>query len=160
MSKIVKKKASNYILRQASSTDLPFVTSLHHETLKEYIAPIWGWDEKQWDGFIAAWFKPERVQIVVMDKLDVGILVVEQFESHILFESISVASHLQNRGLGSKVIQSVLDRADELRLPIKLDVLKSNLSARRLYERFGFSLAGESDAHFHMLRSVSGLMTP
>lgn len=142
----------SFSLRQANLSDLPFVTSLHHETLKDYIAPIWGWNETQWDGFIAAWFKPERIQIIVLDKVDVGILVVEQFASHILFESISVSSNLQNRGIGTKVIEDVLARADRIRLPIKLDVLKSNLPARRLYERLGFAVVGEGEAHFHMER--------
>jgi ribosomal protein S18 acetylase RimI-like enzyme len=141
-----------YSLRQAFPSDLPFVTSLHHETLKEYIAPIWGWDEKQWDGFIAAWFKPERVQIIVWDDVDVGILVVEQFDSHYLFESISVSPHLQNRGLGTTVIRDVIARADKLHLPIKLDVLKSNILARRLYDRFGFTVIGENEAHIQMAR--------
>jgi ribosomal protein S18 acetylase RimI-like enzyme len=121
--------------------------------MKEYIEPIWGWDEKKWDGYIAAWFKPQRVQIIVSEKKDVGILVVEQFETHILFESISLASHLQCRGLGTKVITDVIERADRLGLPIKLDVLKSNQSARRLYERLGFKLTGENDAYMHMTRA-------
>ena len=142
-----------YSLRQAIESDLPFVTSLHHETLKEYIAPIWGWDEKRWDGFIAAWFKPERVQIIVLENKDVGILVVEKHESYIFFESISVASALQNRGLGTKVIKDIVNRSDLLCLPIKLDVLKSNKSARRLYDRFGFTIVGESEAYVHMLRT-------
>jgi ribosomal protein S18 acetylase RimI-like enzyme len=121
--------------------------------MKEYIEPIWGWDEKKWDGFIAAWFKPQRVQIIVSEKKDIGILVVELFETHILFESISLASHLQSRGLGTKVITDVIERADSLGLPIKLDVLKSNQSARRLYERLGFKLVGENDAHIHMTKA-------
>lgn len=138
----------DYSLRPARPSDLEFVVSLHHETLREYIEPIWGWDQKTWDGFVKDWFKPEKVKIVQINSKDVGLLVVEERESEIYFESVSLTPSLQGQGIGSKIVSDVVKQAAAKNLPINLDVLKTNDGARRLYERVGFRVCGETDAHY------------
>ena len=55
----------------------------------------------------------------------------------------------QNRGVGSAVIRDVLAQAQAEGLSVGLQVLKVN-PARRLYERLGFSLVGETATHYLM----------
>jgi len=57
----------------------------------------------------------------------------------------------QGQGIGSKLLQSVLDRADELALPVKLEYLKWN-PVGSLYLRHGFEIASQNDTHFFVVR--------
>lgn len=143
--------------RPSLQEDLPFVLSLHHQTLKEYIEPIWGWDEKKWDQIISKWFKPERIQILQKDSEDIGILVVEEKENEIFFESISILPELQGQGLGKKIITGVLERAKSKFLPVRLEVLRTNLPAQRLYQNLGFEIYEETPTHFRM-RTLSSYL--
>ncbi|GAB2857534.1 GNAT family N-acetyltransferase [Streptomyces deserti] len=53
---------------------------------------------------------------------------------------IAVAPQRQGEGLGTALIESVLDRCDREGLPAYLEA--SNARSRKLYERLGFELAG------------------
>ncbi|AVH56578.1 MULTISPECIES: GNAT family N-acetyltransferase [Streptomyces] len=53
---------------------------------------------------------------------------------------IAVAPERQGEGLGTELIQSVLDRCDREGLPAYLEA--SNARSRKLYERLGFDLVG------------------
>lgn len=146
---------SFYQLRQATSIDLDFVTRLHRDTLREYLEPLFGWDQTFWADFIKNWFVPGRTQIIQASGIDVGLLVVENRETDVLFESISIEKFMQGHGIGSAVIQDIVNIASARRVPVLLDVLKTNVSARWLYERFGFKVTGETETDFQMRWSPS-----
>jgi ribosomal protein S18 acetylase RimI-like enzyme len=55
----------------------------------------------------------------------------------------------QGRGLGTTILGDVIEHARMGRRPVSLQVLKVN-PARRLYERLGFVISGESETHFQM----------
>ena len=58
---------------------------------------------------------------------------------------------VQNRGIGTRLVRDLLDEAAAAGLPLRLRVLRVN-PARRLYERLGFVLSGETETHFTMER--------
>jgi ribosomal protein S18 acetylase RimI-like enzyme len=147
-------KPSEYALREAAPEDLPFVLDLHHRTLREYIEPIWGWDKAKWDEIISNWFKPERVQLIQQHATDIGILVVEPREEELFFESISLLPDFQNKGLGSLIIQNVLRDARDSKKPVRLEVLKTNIPAQKLYLRLGFRVYETTETHLRMERGL------
>jgi ribosomal protein S18 acetylase RimI-like enzyme len=55
------------------------------------------------------------------------------------------------QGIGTRLLQMLLQTADNAGLIARLDVLKVN-PARRLYERCGFTIIGENDHFYHMER--------
>jgi RimJ/RimL family protein N-acetyltransferase len=59
----------------------------------------------------------------------------------------------QRQGIGTSVIQQVLDEARRSGKPVALQVLKVN-PARRLYERLGFSVTGENETLYFMKATV------
>ena len=62
-------------------------------------------------------------------------------EAHLL--NLAVASNWQRRGIGAQFLQHLIDGARKHRLEmLYLEVRPSNISARRMYERFGFRQLG------------------
>ncbi|WP_200804352.1 GNAT family N-acetyltransferase [Actinacidiphila paucisporea] len=57
----------------------------------------------------------------------------------------------QGRGLGSAVLRTLLDRADEQHVTVHLNVLQGS-AARRLYERHGFVVTAEDPIDVYMTR--------
>ncbi|GAA3831760.1 GNAT family N-acetyltransferase [Streptomyces coacervatus] len=60
--------------------------------------------------------------------------------AHAYLWMIAVAPERQGEGIGSALVQQVLDRCDRERLPAYLEA--SNARSRALYERLGFELTG------------------
>ncbi len=141
----------SYTLRQADESDFEFVKKLHHETLREYVEPIWGWDEDRQDQFVKNWFKPERIKIVQVKTINAGLILVAERKEDIFLESISITPKLQGKGIGSAVIRDVMLQAKQKNRPLRLQVLKTNPNARRLYERLGFVLEDTTDTHFELV---------
>lgn len=139
-----------YNLRPAKEADFDFVKNIHHQTLRDYVEPIWGWDEKFQDDQVKKRFIPERFQIVTQGAKDIGILVVEHNEREFFITSISITPRLQSRGIGRKIICDIVTRAKAEGKCTSLQVLKTNKPARKLYERLGFHVLAESEYHFQM----------
>jgi len=49
-----------------------------------------------------------------------------------------------------KLIKELLGKADKIKKPVFLKVLKANEKAKKLYFRLGFSIKEESETHFKM----------
>jgi ribosomal protein S18 acetylase RimI-like enzyme len=57
---------------------------------------------------------------------------------------------VRGRGLGGAIVRSIVEDATRRRSPVRLQVLRPN-PARRLYERLGFRVVGETVTHVEML---------
>jgi len=63
--------------------------------------------------------------------------------------NLAVRPELRGRGLGTCLLDGVLDEAAKLGAPhATLEVRRSNAAARRLYERAGFELAGVRTSYY------------
>jgi ribosomal protein S18 acetylase RimI-like enzyme len=140
-------------LRECREEDRPFTWQVHRQALREYVAAIWGWDEEvQHEKFVMR-FTPAGHQIVVFDGIDVGLLQVVDEVSQIVVGKIELLSEFQRRGIGSVLMGRILDEARARQVPVRLQVLRTNAPARRLYERLGFLMSGETETHFQMEKS-------
>ncbi|MER6344082.1 GNAT family N-acetyltransferase [Streptomyces sp. NPDC001595] len=79
----------------------------------------------------------ERVELI--GRLTAEIHPAER--AHAYLWMIGVAPHRRGEGLGSALIQAVLDRCDRDGLPAYLEA--SNADSRRLYERLGFAVMAD-----------------
>ncbi len=140
-------------LRQIETSDFDFLWQLHNAALKDYVAQTWGWDEnRQRENFIKT-FNPSEGKIIVVEGKDAGYLWVIEKELEVLLASIRLLPELQNHGIGSKIIRDLLENSEK---PIRLQVLKVN-PARRLYERMGFKICGETATHFILRANPAAL---
>ncbi|MNL57243.1 ribosomal-protein-alanine N-acetyltransferase [compost metagenome] len=62
---------------------------------------------------------------------------------------IQIDPEFQGKGIGKKMIQSIIDKASSLNLPVELSVLKNN-KAKQLYISLGFKIINENEDSFIM----------
>lgn len=137
-------------LRTISDADYLWLWSLKRETMRTYVEQTWGkWDDDWQAERFRQNFRPDHVQVIVLDGHDAGLLHVVRSPEEIRLVNIQISPEFQNRGLGTTVMHGLLAEARTAGLPLRLQVLKVN-PARRLYERIGFTVAGETETHYQM----------
>ena len=132
--------------RPIKHKDFEFLWRLHNAALKDYITQTWGWDEDWQKRNFAEIFKTEKAKIIVFEKKDIGYWEVGEREVETVLISIRLLPKYQRRGIGTKIIEDLLDNSQK---PIRLQVLKVN-PAKKLYERLGFEIFDETDTHFFL----------
>lgn len=142
-------------LRTARAEDFDFLYRLHRAAMKGYVEQTWGWDEAWQREHFRRHFNPSANQIIASRGRDVGVVSVSESNSEVSLNSIEVLPEFQRRGIGTGVIQAVLEDARRKGKPVVLQVLKVN-PARGLYERLGFSVAGETSTHYLMRAAPAG----
>ncbi len=138
---------TDWELRPATEADKEFLRELHRTTLREYVDQVFGWDDDEQRAFFDERWDPRPQQVIRVEGRDAGALHVEVRDDEVFLANIGLLPEYQSRGIGSRVIQSVLDDARARGLPVSLSVLRPN-PARRLYERLGFAVVEESPERF------------
>ena len=141
-----------YTLRRATGADAAFIYHLHRAAMRDYVAQTWGWDEAFQARVFEEHFDPVRYQVIVVDGRDAGVVSVERHPDALFLATIEILPEYQRRGLGTAVIEAILAQARAEAMPVALRVLKVN-PARRLYERLGFDVTGETPTHY-LMRTV------
>ncbi len=126
-------------LRPATRADNEFCYQLHKAAMGDYVAAIWGWDEKVQRGFHTRAFKPRRWQIITANGADVGMLSVEYRPDEIYLARIEILPGRQGKGIGTRIINALLAEARGRDQDLVLDVLVVNERARALYQRLGLT---------------------
>jgi ribosomal protein S18 acetylase RimI-like enzyme len=139
-----------YTLRPATVEDFEFLYDLHKVTLREYVHATWGWDEAFQRDFFTKKFLEPPVSIVIVDEQDNGTVTIVSSASDECLAGIELHPRVQRRGIGAAVVRDVVERARARGVPATLRVLKVNVGARRLYQRLGFVVVGESETHYDM----------
>ena len=70
--------------------------------------------------------------------------------AHLVVGKIELLPEFQRKGVGTVLMKRILGEAQVRRIPVRLQVLRTNTPARRLYERLGFTVSGETETHFQM----------
>lgn len=144
--------APTYTLRPATLGDYVFLETLHAATMRDVVVQVWGWDAAEQQALFRRDFDPSCSQIVVVDGEDAGVLVLEKRDDEWFLANIQIAPAHQSRGLGARLIGTLLAEARAAGLPVTLQVLTVN-RARRLYERLGFVTTGLTETHV-LMRAV------
>jgi ribosomal protein S18 acetylase RimI-like enzyme len=138
-------------LRPGAAGDREFLWRLHCETMREYVAATWGWDETFQRDRFDAHFDPLSLLIIEKDGESIGTISVRRPGDEIFLAAIEITPAQQNRGIAALLINDLLSESDRSHLPVKLQVLKVN-PARGLYERLGFVCTSETATHYVMRR--------
>ena len=140
----------NITLRDCHEEDRAFVWEVRRQALREYVAAIWGWDEQAQHAKFAQKFTPDGHQIIVADGQDVGLLQVVDEGTRLVVGKIELLPQFQRQGIGTVLMTRILADARARKVPVHLQVLRTNTPARRLYERLGFAVSGTTETHVQM----------
>ena len=141
----------SFILRPATNADFVFMRDTKFEGLEPYVRALWGWDRVEQEQKARDEFDSANRWIVVCDGLDAGYIHIEHDTDVVTLAGIYLAPSMRRRRLGTAIIQRVIEQARATGKPVVLRVLKPN-PARRLYERLGFQIVGETPERYFMLR--------
>ena len=137
-------------LRPARAEDFDFCARLYFSGMAETIRTLKLNMTAQTANLRARWTAAE-VQIIMSDGADVG-WMQSSIQDHALYlEQIFIDAASQRHGIGTAMIQDLIEQAAKSDLPVTLGVVKTN-PAYRLYERLGFRITHEDDRKFYMRR--------
>ena len=146
-------------LRSADDTDLPFLFTLYCDVRAQEM-DAWGWPTAQREAFLRMQFEaqrrsylatyPEATQhIICSDGAAIGRrLVARTHEGMHLVDVALLAAH-RNRGIGTRLIQELMDECVASDCPLNLWVMQGN-PAQRLYVRMGFRETSSDPMYIQM----------
>ncbi len=148
------------LLRPETSLDKDFLLTLYISTRELELLNI-GWSRKDSHQFLTQQFEaqylsyrqlyPNAEYLVIEVKGEpVGRLYLNRNDDEFQLIDIALLSEFRNQGLGSLLIQSILEEAEQNNTPVRLHVEVNN-PASRLYERLGFTTVENSGVHLSML---------
>lgn len=137
-------------LRPATHGDLEFLYRVQHDAMRPHIERVYGaWDEEERRKRFHAKTDPASHDIIELDGERVGCQWVRREPDALFLVRIYLMPAVHGQGIGTHVVELLLDRARHESLPVRLRVLKGN-PAKRLYERLGFTVTREIETHDYM----------
>lgn len=140
-------------MRQATSTDHPWLFDLHKSAHRALVEQAYGpWDHEQQTGFFESLVNEHDIQILEANEKSVGAVYLSTRDHDTWLELIEVAPTTQNQGVGSAALRLVAHQSASQGRGTLLQVHRVNRDAKRLYEREGFIPFGETATHFLLRR--------
>lgn len=160
----MRESTQSVSVRPATKNDEAFLLNLFASTRPEF--SLLNLTEGQMQALMMMQFNAQRQQydecypeaeskIVLQDQRPIGRMLVDKTGREYTLIDIAFLPEHRNAGIGTRLIRELLAEAVVARKPVRLHVLKSN-PALRLYERLGFSLAGNQSMYFEMVFAPPG----
>jgi ribosomal protein S18 acetylase RimI-like enzyme len=138
-------------LRRAREEDREFIERIFFETQRWIIEALFGRSNEETErAKFADSYDAENTQVIALANEDVGWLTVQRGRD-IHLHSIYITASRQRRGIGTFLIQQLIDEAATSGMVVRLSTARIN-PAQRLYERLGFSVVDEGPYKVHMER--------
>jgi ribosomal protein S18 acetylase RimI-like enzyme len=141
---------ATFTLRDATADDLDALYSIHIAAMRDYVSATWGWHDAFQESLFRERYPNAPRQVILCDGEIAGFIETEEHHAYFFLGNLELDPRFQRRGIGRKLIQQFCERAMHLGLPVRLQVLKVNRDARRLYERLGFQQTGETETHHEL----------
>jgi ribosomal protein S18 acetylase RimI-like enzyme len=149
-------------LRPVQPDDQAFLLELYAASRMDELKLV-GWDENQKHAFVLMQFNAQCGQfaarypladssIILMNDRPIGRMLVDRSGREIALIDVSLLPEHRNAGIGTQLIQSLLDEAGRAGKHVVLHVVKTN-PALHLYERLGFYRTAEDGSRFEMKSS-------
>jgi len=146
----VSRQPVQVTLRPARTEDFDYCARLYFSEMKAIIQELKLDMAAQAAGFREQW-QLTQVGIISLDGADMGWLQSASLGDSVFLGQLFVDSSFQRRGIGTQVMNCLIDEATRAGQAVTLAVVKIN-PALRLYERLGFRITHEDDRKFYMRR--------
>jgi ribosomal protein S18 acetylase RimI-like enzyme len=151
-------------LRPVVDTDQAFLVELYESTREDELAQV-EWPDGAREAFVEQQFSAQdthyrtnypgaTLDVIEVDGTPAGRLYVHRGPSDIRIMDIALAPGFRGRGIGTRLLRSLMDEADASGRKLSIHVEQNN-PARSLYDRLGFRPAGEHGVYVLMERAAS-----
>jgi len=134
-------------LRTVTEEDNDFLLSVYASTRADEMTRV-DWNTEQKEAFLRMQFNAQSqfyienypgatFQVITLNDQPVGRLYIHRRENEIRIMDIALLPGYRNLGIGSALLQDILDQGKNLKLPVTIHVEQFN-PALRLYKRMGF----------------------
>ncbi len=137
--------------RQATKHDETAIFDLYCRVMKKYITEIWGWDQGWQENDFIKHFSPGNITVVWEENKAIGYSQIEDQGNQIYIRMLLLLPNRQRKGIGSRLLNAVIEKAKAQSKGIALQVFKVNEQAKRFYEYHGFQVQGETPSSFTMV---------
>jgi len=137
--------------KKATEEDIEFLLWLRTQTMSEHLNNA-GMEVNEENHLKRIKYQFENAQIILLNEQKIGLLKVIISKTDIEILQIQIAPNHQNKGIGRKIIQSILEDASLKKIPLQLSVLKAN-KAQTLYQNLGFSIYDE-DKYSYFMKTI------
>ena len=134
----------------ATEADRAFCKKAHHIAYRDVISSMFAWDEKQQDAYADKDFDECALNIIQYEGHSVGVIGWKEESDQLWFGPIFLLPEYQGKGIGSFLIKQCIDKACALKLPLRLQTLRLNTEAKRLYKKLGFRVLSFCDVYWQM----------
>jgi GNAT superfamily N-acetyltransferase len=142
--------------------DGDFLLSLYASTRRPELTGL-GWSETEEDAFIRMQFGAQArhyrgsfphatYSVICVDGEPAGRLIVSRSDDEIVLVDLALLPGFRRIGIGSGLVQGLLDEADAGRLRVRCHVRQGS-DARRFWERAGFVAQGSDGVYVAMERA-------
>jgi ribosomal protein S18 acetylase RimI-like enzyme len=136
----------------ASIADKAWLEGLRRDVYQElFEATFGGWDEARHARQFAQCWERGCISIIEVDGAGVGMIQLFEKTDAVEVGEIQIMPTRQNRGIGSRILQDIIDRAQKQGKKVILSVGLKNDRAFQLYQRLGFRTVAQSETHNHMV---------
>jgi ribosomal protein S18 acetylase RimI-like enzyme len=87
-------------------------------------------------------FPGARFDIIELEGAAIGRLVADRAGNDIVIVDWAIMPEMRGRGIGTTIMQAIVEEARQATRQIRLKVMSGNAGALRLYLRLGFELVG------------------
>lgn len=154
----------DYTLRTIKDDDMPFLRKVYAST-RQMELDLTDWSEEQKEQFLAMQFNAQhshyqqhycdaQFNIIEIDSQDAGRLYRLDQPHDIRIIDITILPEYRNRGIGSLVLNDIIEHGDKNGTPITIHVELNN-PAMSLYRRLGFEPISSEGVYLLMEKTVA-----
>jgi ribosomal protein S18 acetylase RimI-like enzyme len=147
----------NVSFRPIDTADREFLNAVYASTRTDELARV-DWDENQKAEFLAMQFSAQHRYyqenyagadffIILLDNHPIGRLYIARWPNEIRIVDLALLPEYRNAGIGTDILQNVLEEAAAAGKPVRIHVECFN-PALRLYRRLGFAQIGEHGVYY------------
>lgn len=126
-----------------------FAAALYFDSAEKLLLALGRWDERRVGGRFRQAFRREHGQVISVDGTDIGWMQVSLSADGFHLHQLHIVAGFRNRGIGTRLIGTLLERACGMEKRVVLNVMRGN-PAISLYRRLGFRVVGENEEKFRM----------
>jgi len=161
--------AENLSFRTVRPQDRGFLLALFSSARKKELDSL-DWDAGKRRIFLEMQFQAQQRhyqehfptrnhRIVLLDKRPIGMTDIARGKNEIRLLDIILKPENRNAGIGTTLMQAVVDEAEKTGRAVRLYVEKFN-PAFRFYRRLGFTVIDDTGVHYHMERLPADVEKP